>query len=533
MKFILNTKFYSYIVFLSFFFIGIMFFRDFGIYGDEPVHRWIGSIYYLHIKESLINFNFNNEYIEKIKELSNDKQFRLWIHYPIFFDLLTEFISDILNINTTSNIFKLRHLTNFLIFFLSLIFFYKLILERFKSYYLATLGVVLIFFSPRIFAESFYNSKDILFLSLTIINIYFSIKFINSQNNKNLFIYSLTAGLLINSRIMGILFPLLTFSIILFDAMDNNKILLSKIIKITISSIIIFLTVILFWPFLWIAPLKNFGLYLEFIQNLPVVMNLYFGQQLLSHQTPWHFIPVWISITVPIGTLMFSFIGFVLLILKFISRLSSVDKTNQIWFEKNELQDFFIFFLLCLPLITALSFKNNFDGWRHYYYLYPLLVYHLLYFFHSTRNLKFKFFTIINIFIIVNILFTAKWMFSYHPHQYVYFNAISKNFIKNSFDLDYFGLSIKDSLNYILKNDDRDKIKIAAVGEVWIKGSMLILDESSQKRILPSDLNDADYLIDTFRAKAGKKKIIDSKNFSKYHNLVVDEKIINAIYKKN
>ena len=60
MKFILNTKFYSYIVFLSFFFIGITFFRDFGIYGDEPIHRWIGSIYYLHIKELLINFNLNN-----------------------------------------------------------------------------------------------------------------------------------------------------------------------------------------------------------------------------------------------------------------------------------------------------------------------------------------------------------------------------------------------------------------------------------------------------------------------------------------
>jgi hypothetical protein len=533
MKFILNTKFYSYIVFLSFFFIGITFFRDFGIYGDEPIHRWIGSIYYLHIKELLINFNLNNEYIEKIKNLSNDEQFRLWIHYPIFFDLLTEFISDVLNINSTKNIFKLRHLTNFLIFFLSLIFFYKLILERFKSYYLAILGIVLIFFSPRIFAESFYNSKDILFLSLTIINIYFSIKFINSQNNKNLFLYSLTAGLLINSRIMGILFPLLTFSIILFDAMDNNKILLNKIIKIIISSIIISLTIILFWPFLWIDPVKNFGLYMEFVQNLPTVRNLYFGQQLLSNQTPWHFIPVWMFITIPIATLMFSLVGFVLLILKFISRLSSIDKTNKIWFEKNELQDFFIFFLLSFPLIVALSFKNNFDGWRHYYYLYPLLIYHLLYFLHLIRDLKFKFFIVINIFIILNILFTAKWIFNYHPYQYVYFNSVSKNFIKDSFDLDYFGLSIKQSLDYILKNDDKDKIKIAAAGEAWIKGPMLILDESSQKRILLSDLNDADYLIDTFRAKVGKKKTIDSKNFSKYHDLVVDEKIINTIYKKN
>ena len=106
MKLILNSKFYSYIVFLLLLAIGLIFFRDFGIYGDEPVHRWIGSIYYLHIKEILINFNFNNEYLEKIKDLSNDEQFRLWIHYPIFFDLLTEFINDLFNINTSNNIFK-------------------------------------------------------------------------------------------------------------------------------------------------------------------------------------------------------------------------------------------------------------------------------------------------------------------------------------------------------------------------------------------------------------------------------------------
>tara|TARA_Y100000590_G_scaffold466850_1_gene643590 strand:- start:7562 stop:9172 length:1611 start_codon:yes stop_codon:yes gene_type:complete len=533
MKLILNSKFYSYIVFLLLLAIGLIFFRDFGIYGDEPVHRWIGSIYYLHIKEILINFNFNNEYLEKIKDLSNDEQFRLWIHYPIFFDLLTEFINDLFNINTSNNIFKTRHLTNFLIFFLSLVFFYKIILERFKNSYLAILGVILIFSSPRIFAESFYNSKDILFLSLTIINVYFSIKFINSQNNKNLFLYSLTAGLLINARIMGILLPLVTFSIILFDAMDNSKTLLKKTVRIFLSSLIISSTVIIFWPFLWIDPFKNIGLYMEFVQNLPAVMNLYFGQHILSYQTPWHFIPVWMSITIPVATLFFSLFGFGLLILKFISRLSSIDKTNNMWFDKNELEDFFIFFLLFLPLITALIFKNNFDGWRHYYYLYPLLIYHLIYFLHSIRHFKFKFFKIVNILIIINILFTVKWIFNFHPYQYVYFNSISKNFVKNSFDLDYFGLSIKDSLNYILEHDDREKIKIAAIGEAWIKGPMLILSEPSQKRIIISNLDDADYLIDTFRAKVSKKKRIDSKSFSKYHDIIIDKKIINTTYKKN
>ena len=44
-----STQILKYILFIIFLVIGVNSFGDFGIYGDEPIHRWIGSIYYLHI----------------------------------------------------------------------------------------------------------------------------------------------------------------------------------------------------------------------------------------------------------------------------------------------------------------------------------------------------------------------------------------------------------------------------------------------------------------------------------------------------
>ena len=218
----LKTLILIYLIFIILLITGLKSFKDFGIYGDEPIHRWIGSIYYLHIKEIIFNFNFNNEFLDQINNLYKDEYLKLWVQYPIFFDLFTEFLVDIFNIKTSKSIFELRHITNFIIFYISLVFLFKLLKKRFGSNVLSILGVLLVFLSPRIFSESFYNSKDILFLSLSVINLYYSYKFINSQNKKNLIFYSLSAGLLINSRVMGLFFPILTFSFIIFEILESK-----------------------------------------------------------------------------------------------------------------------------------------------------------------------------------------------------------------------------------------------------------------------------------------------------------------------
>ena len=123
-------------------------------------------------------------------------------------------------------------------------------------------------------------------------------------------------------------------------------------------------------------------------------------------------------------------------------------------------------------------------------------------------------------------------MIKFHPHQYTYFNSIQKNLIKKDFNVDYVGQSIKHSLKYILEKDNRDLVKVSGLGEVWIKGSSLILNETSKSRLDFVNLQQADYIIDIYRPKIGKKSVVDLKRFTKYYDLVIDDKIVNTIYKK-
>ena len=455
------------------------------------------------------------------------------MQYPIFFDLLTEFLVDIFNIKTSKGIFELRHITNFIIFYVSLVFLFKLLKKRFDSNVLSILGVLLVFLSPRIFSESFYNSKDILFLSLSVINLYYSYKFINSQNKKNLIFYSLSAGLLINSRVMGLFFPILTFSFIIFEILESKYFLRDKLIKIFISFIIIFFIVFLFWPFMWTNTVDKFLFYLNFVQqNLGVFTNTYFGETILSTQTPWHFRFIWISITIPILVILFSMLGFIKIFFTLIKNISNLEKTNKLWLSKFERFDFFIFILFFFPLLSLLKFTNSFDGWRHYYYIYPLLIYFNILFLKHLKISNINLYKLSIFLISVNLSLVGDWMIKNHPHQYTYFNFIKRNIIKKNFNVDYMGLSLNHALNHILLNDERDKISVSSLGETSIEGSSLILTKDDQERLKFVNYKDADYIINTFRPRVGKKILIDTNNFSKYYDLIIDNNLVNRIYKR-
>ena len=380
-KNISNKRIFTLIFFTIIFLVGLLSFQDFNLYGDEPVHQWIGSIYYEFIKEVALNFKINNEHLEEILQLTNHGDFRLWAAYPIFFDLLTELVSDILNFQTSKDVFHLRHFVNFFFFFISLIFFFVIINRRFNNYFLSVLGVLFLFISPIIFAASFYNSKDILFLSFSIINIYFALKFIEKQNLNNLILLSISSGILLNIRVMGLILIFLVCAIIFFEIIEKEKLYVDRLKKISLYLFLTFLITFIFWPYLWLDPVKNFSTYLNYVKNFPLIWsNLYLGETILSNQTPWHYLFIWISISIPIAILLNFVAGMILVLSKFLKNILSFDENNELWFDYKERTDFFILLLFLFPVLASLVYRHNFGGWRHYYFIFPLIVYFAVYF---------------------------------------------------------------------------------------------------------------------------------------------------------
>ena len=122
-----------------------------------------------------------------------------------------------------------------------------------------------------------------------------------------------------------------------------------------------------------------------------------------------------------------------------------------------------------------------------------------------------------------------------HPHQNIYFNFLSGKNIETKFELDYWGLSNKQALEYILKNDSKNVIMIGSAGPISIENSKQILSSLEKNRISISKNLESDYIIDNYINWYGaykKKRHEIPNNFKIYKEIFVSGKRIISIYKR-
>jgi len=298
--------------FIIILFIGGSVYKDYGIAGDEIFLQWIGQLNFSNLIE-ILNFNFENDYKSKLIELSKDKGLFYWLNFSFFFEFISNIIKNLFSLNYSREIFFSRFFINFFIFFLSSIYFFFLINKRFEEKKFSYLAVTLLYLCPRIFAESFFNTKDIVFLSFFIITIYYYFQLIKKKNTKNLIIFSIVSGILISQRIIGILIPLMVFILFLFENIDNKKKLKKIILYAFFSLLIISFVFFLSMPILWFNVLINIKNYIYhqkiIIQGLIYLVE-YYGEYIPSITSPWNYRLLWITITIPEVLVMISFVGF-------------------------------------------------------------------------------------------------------------------------------------------------------------------------------------------------------------------------------
>ena len=124
------------------------------------------------------------------------------------------------------------------------------------------------------------------------------------------------------------------------------------------------------------------------------------------------------------------------------------------------------------------------------------------------------------------------WTVNNHPNQYLYFNNVSKGYFVKNFDLDWWGISHKQVLDYILKNDDSEKIYVYSKGFTSLRNTYLFLSEKNKSRVILSKMDDADYIIDNKMKRIRDYKAIDRKVFTKYHVLKVEDQPVSVVYKR-
>jgi len=431
-------------------------------------------------------------------------------HGPVF-EMFLVGIEKVFNLTKDPRaLFLMRHLITFLLFYTGLIFFYLLCNRRFGNWKISLLASFFFILSPRIFAHSFYNSKDLAFLSIFIISIYTMILCLNTQRVRNIFFHALASAILIDIRILGIIVPLLTVIFIFFDLLieKNDKSEIKKSAKnIFLYTGFLILFVILFWPTLWKDPIYHFGKAFLQMSRYPWHESvLYIGRYIKATNLPWHYIPVWIAISTPIAYLMLFFVGYFAII------KSLFKNPRQFYIKRKEDLIYLLWFFF--PLAATIGTRSVlYDAWRQMFFIYPAflmlamvgLVSLFGYFKTKFQGPKYYAISVISILLIaVNLAGVGKFMIKYHPFQNVYFNRLAgldMKTVKTNFEVDYWGLSYKQALEYILENDKRNVIKLSVdnpPGEINAK----TLDKSERDRLVyVENPKEADYFLGNYRRR--------------------------------
>ena len=536
----LNSKKY-FIISLYFFTlltVGLFTFSDYGISIDEDNTRINGFVSLKYIFEI-----FFPNLVNEIDKFTNIPSMADWEEQGIgvIFDLPTAFLEWFFQIEDSRNYFLMRHFVNFLFFFVAVYFFFLLIKNRYNSWIIGILGSAFLFLSPRIFAQSFYNNKDIVFMSLFIISLYTAINFLEKPDFRNAIIFSIISSLAIDIRILGVVLPTLVFLVYIINIywVENYK-------KNTIKPLILFLIltpffITLFWPYLWQDPLGNFITIFKSLSNFDEdIYNFYLGQYISAKNLPWHYPIVWIFISTPLFYIILFIVGFIFIIRRFMRRVINIEENdyyNNFWKGKKELQDLIFFSSFIIPLFVVIALNSTlYDGWRHLYFIYPRFLMMSLLGLHIIKILFFK--KNKNLLLILSFLLlspTLIWMFKYHPYQNVYFNFLAGKDFNNKFELDYWGLSNVNALKYIAENEDGD-INVSRVGLSDLHLSKAFLSEKYRNKLsVIDDIKNSHYIINNYRnlpVKNINKNSVIPPNYKIFYEIIIDGVPINTIYKK-
>lgn len=501
------ASFTALIFFIMLMAIGASLYRDFGVPFDDPAQMELAAWNYRYVfKGDPTLLTYTDRYHGTTFELP-----LLWIQ--------TRFGKP--NYNAE----YVRHLILYFLFLAGLIIFYLLSRRLFHSSWWGLLSVVFLAASPRIYMDAFYNSKDIPFMMSFIAAIGTLMLFLDTWKKQGgagitwvvLGVHALASGWLIATRVPGI--AIVPISLILLLAVEWGS---HQTWKHGLATIFLYLILsagftVLFFPDLWHNPLGEFiNAFKQMSRYLPYDKAvLYLGNYWPSDALPWHYLPVWIGISTPLVILAGILPGFLdwarsagkLLQEEIRKRWSSF---AAIVSDPDTLGWLAVIGWLVIPVIAIYWFHSVlYQGYRQMFFIYPPLVllstrgfYSVYQWFTRKTGRSTRVLLVTLLILAVGLAEPVDFMIQYSPCAYVYFNSLAGDptTLWKRFELDYWGLSYKPAMDYILAHDPRNTIRIFAADTSGLQYYDTALAPQPKSRVVmvKSQNDPFDYFIGDF-----------------------------------
>ncbi len=463
--------------------VGITTYQDYGVSYDEPIQREIGDAYYRYVYE---NDTFLNHYIER--------------DHGSGFELPLVMMERSFEIKSFRDIFLMRHLVSHLFFLISAFVFYLLCRRLFKSNLWGVIGFLALVLHPRIYAHSFFNSKDIPFMGAIIITLYATLIAFEKKNALSYILLGLAMGYATSIRMMSILLIAIILFFMLIDIVrskQNQKPLWVSILNPFVFLGATCLSLYICWPTLWEHPIDSFIETFESMASFRWDYSLFFNAQYIkASELPWYYLPEYFAITTPLVWVFSAILGLALVLFTFLRRpLKSLALPENNYTLMNML--FFVGTLTAIPVLGSIVY----DGWRHVFFIYPSILIVALFFLHTIKGRKASY--VVKTVIVAQLLITLTFNIKYHKFEHTFFNVFTPGngaFVRYNFEMDYWGVSVKQALEHLLKEHPQDTIKVInSFPPVANNVAFLPDQDKARVQLLDCDQN-PDYLITCFRA---------------------------------
>lgn len=339
------------------------------------------------------------------------------------------------------------------IFTLGLFALYSIARRMGLSRLMSCAAVLILFLSPRFFAEGHYNNKDIPLMALTLVLLWQTARLMEKPIWQRGLCFSLAAGLCASTRVIGIAFCGL-FGLVLVLHLYFTRRLNRSVIGV---GILVLIVSIFFYMLFTPSFLANPLAFVEYVLKNAVGFSrwhgsiLYFGDIIscASSKPPRSYLPVFIAITTPIWALLLLGVGVFFLVRSLWVSRRTFPTDPSAMISLSALLGW-ILPLLAMVAIRALVY----NGWRHAYFLYGFMVLCMAWGLNELwkkfqRRLWQK--RLLAATMAVCMASSAVGIALNHPYQYAYYNALIPSEGRFAqFEPDWWNLSCANALGKLL-----------------------------------------------------------------------------------
>ncbi len=474
--------------------LGAGLYRGYGLTWDEPNNHYNG----------VVNLNYAAEFLlppSVVQRLTPPgvplHPLATWqgFDHGVAFELPAALLGRLLYPGNAAEYYRLRHLLVFLVFVGGVVVVYRLARLRYPAArWLPLLAAGALVATPRFFAEAFYNGKDIVFMAAFALGMLTLVRLAQRPTWRRALAHAAATALAADVRLTGlVLLAAFTAAALLLQARapgavptpPGRRLGLLGLYGVAAAGL-----TLVGWPYLWADPGTRLLYVMGRTGHFPWnSTTLYAGRLLSVYKLPWHYLPVWMLITIPLPYSALGALGLGTALRTLARHGRAALRRPGAWL------DALLLAWLVVPIGAIIAVQAVvYDGWRHVYFVYPAALLLALRgaralgqawqqrpaSTHSARR------WVAGAALALLMLETGRtvwFMVRAYPNQQVYFSCLTTPAAERLFERDYWGGSLYYGLEWLLRHDAAPVITVGEPIPGLLHNNWTLLPPAQQRRI--------------------------------------------------